>query len=537
MQDQTDSELLHAYAAAKSDAAFAEIVRRYSDLVYSAALRQAVDADQARDLAQSVFADLAAKAGSLPKDARLVGWLYRGVRFAALEHHRKERRRHERERTAMEMSDSPTDAPTDWSAIRPILDSAMAVLDDRDRDAILLRFFRNESLAAVGAALGVSEDAAQKRVSRALVRVRDLLAKRGIRTTDATLSAALAAHAVEAAPAGFAGIFVAHALTAGPAALTPVALPALSKMKIPMLKLAVCGGFATLVLLNLHTRAQLHRAETLIRQQVDEIASLQTKLAPQAAASPDNSDARNTERELLRLRAEVARLRAGLADQKPIVAAPLKYPATTAAAPATPQIFIRSRFLSVPGSYVTSDATGLLSDEQATNMLPMLESQGANLLSAPAVITLSGRRAQLMTGSTVPIGGVQTNLGLTMDLLPETASNSTAINLAVAVRLSRLADDSPAQDGSQLRVETDEITNSIAIPVSQTLILTHRVSGIWPGLSDGTNDATAGARSLIVLITPQLIDAAGNIQVQTAAASSEPDGTVVSNGRIPNSKF
>src|SRR3954467_11121983 len=102
MQARTDTELLHDFAANHSEAAFGEIVRRYADFVYSAALRQTASPDAAHDVAQMVFTDLARKAGSLPPSTLLIGWLCHASRLAALEQLRRDRRRLHRERQAME---------------------------------------------------------------------------------------------------------------------------------------------------------------------------------------------------------------------------------------------------------------------------------------------------------------------------------------------------------------------------------------------------------------------------------------------------
>src|ERR1051325_2088000 len=198
MQTRTDAELLREYAADRSEAAFGEIVRRYADFVYSAVRRQKADAEQACDVAQIVFTDLARKAPSLRADTVLIGWLCHAARLAALEQLRGDRRRTQRERQAMELHEPAPEIPDDWRAVRPLLDEAIAGLNHEDRDALLLRFFQNASLASVGATFGVSEDAAQKRVSRALGRLREFLAKRGIHTTAAALSGVLMANAVEA---------------------------------------------------------------------------------------------------------------------------------------------------------------------------------------------------------------------------------------------------------------------------------------------------------------------------------------------------
>jgi len=533
MQGQSDNELLHAYATAKSEAAFSEIVRRYSDLVYSAAMRQSVDADQARDLAQTVFADLARKAGSLPPGTLLIGWLYRSARFAALDHIRKEQRRHQRERDAMQLSDPPAGSSANWHAIRPVLDSAMATLDVPDRDAVLLRFFKGESLAAVGAALGVSEDAAQKRVARAVGRVREFFAKRGIRTTDEALSVALAAHAVEAGPNGLAATLTASALAQIAAPALPASVSAFSAKSI-ILTLALGGGFATLVLLNLHSFAQLRQARDLVRQQAADLATL--RAAPQApVAAPGNpSTSRNDEREILRLRGEIALLRRELADREAAHSLAATVPLLQDSTPARPTISIKTHFLAIPARFAAGDMTGILTAEQATAAIDAFKRQGAVVLGEPMLITVSGRRGKVMIGSTVPLAGVHTNIGLTVDLMPECPTNSAAgqertIDLSMAARLTRLMDASPAQDGSQPQVEAMDITNSAALNVlsGNTMVLVRRTPGDWPWMNGNDTNAPPTPRNLMIFVSPEIVGAAETNGLQTADAPSSTDITAL----------
>jgi len=176
MQDKSDTRLLREYAEQGSEVAFREIVSRHMALVYLYALRKVNSPDLARDVAQCVFADLARKSkpliGKLADNASLCGWLYCSTRRAALMLLRSERRRHTRERQATEQVDPAFEEPLEWNRVRPLLDEAMADLNNVDREALLLRYFQKRDLHAVGAALGVSDDAAQKRVSRALGRLR-----------------------------------------------------------------------------------------------------------------------------------------------------------------------------------------------------------------------------------------------------------------------------------------------------------------------------------------------------------------------------
>src|SRR6266404_878930 len=208
-----DRSLLCQYAQRHSDEAFASLVNRHLNLVYSVALRQVRSPHLAQEIAQSVFSDLARTAGTLKPDTVLSAWLYRVAYRTAVDVVRQESRRHAREQIAMDMAAMNT-ASSEWMRIAPLLDEAMEVLDEEDRTAILLRYFDNKSLREVGDMLGISEDAAQKRVSRAVARLRELFSKRGVVVGTGGLAVVISANAVQAAPAGLAvTISAAAALT------------------------------------------------------------------------------------------------------------------------------------------------------------------------------------------------------------------------------------------------------------------------------------------------------------------------------------
>lgn len=253
MQLLSDVQLLEHYARQGSEAVFGEIVARYADLVYSAALRQLRSPDAARDVTQTVFIDLARKSSSLahklPANGSVVGWLFRSMRFAALNFIRNDRRRQNTEKQVMDNSQplSPElDGTLDWDRVRPLLDAAISSLGDKDRDALLLRFFQNQDFRGVGAALDISDDAAQKRVSRALEKLRRLLARQGINTTGVALSAAISAHAVQSAPAALIPALTKSAITA---AATPVTALAVTKVvAIITLHKAIAGAMLILLL-------------------------------------------------------------------------------------------------------------------------------------------------------------------------------------------------------------------------------------------------------------------------------------------------
>lgn len=196
----TDAQLMREFAASGAEEAFAELVRRHAGLVRAAALRQTNDAHLADEVTQAVFLLLARKAGSLSPKVVLLGWLMQAARFAANDLLRAERRRRQRENAAFQMNtiapDTNDESARLWERVAPVLDDSLARLREADRSALLLRFFRNCSLAEVGAALGIAEEAARKRVGRALEKLREELQRRGVVASATSLPGLLAQQAV-----------------------------------------------------------------------------------------------------------------------------------------------------------------------------------------------------------------------------------------------------------------------------------------------------------------------------------------------------
>jgi RNA polymerase sigma factor (sigma-70 family) len=311
-----DGELLRRYAEERSEAAFAELVRRHVDLVYSAALRQVNgDAHLAQDVAQMVFTELSRRAASLSRRPVLTGWLYTCAHFCAAKAVRTERRRYSREQAAMhELLDNPGPEP-DWEKIFPMLDGVMIELGEPDREAILMRYFENRQLGEIGQRLGLSEDAARKRVESALEKLRALFARRGI-TTGASLAAALSANAVQSAPAGLAAALTAGSATAAAGAgatVTFLKLMTMGKLQISFMSVVLAGGVTAPLIVHYRAQAELREANAALKTRDDELSAQSAEsqrlsnLLAHAADAQQLSAAQ--EAELLRLRSEVGSLR------------------------------------------------------------------------------------------------------------------------------------------------------------------------------------------------------------------------------------
>lgn len=215
-----DMELVRDYAESGTEAAFAELVSRHINLVYSVALRQVGDAHLAEDVTQAVFILLARKAGSLGSKTILPGWLCRTTRYVCADALKTQRRRELREQEAhMQAVLNENDATSKtWTQIAPLLEAALEHLGQKDHDAIVLRYFNDRSMSEVGAALGASEDAAKVRVNRALEKLRKFFSKRGVASTTAIIAGIISANSVQAAPAALASSVTAVAVTKGAAA-------------------------------------------------------------------------------------------------------------------------------------------------------------------------------------------------------------------------------------------------------------------------------------------------------------------------------
>ncbi|HZM01463.1 MAG TPA: sigma-70 family RNA polymerase sigma factor, partial [Candidatus Saccharimonadales bacterium] len=309
-----------------TEVAFTELVTRHTNLVYSAALRLMNSPDLAAEITQSVFIGLARGARTLsPRlaaDASLAGWLCRSARNIACNARRNEFRQHSRERQAMEDLNAAPETTLDWERLRPVLDRAMAQLSEPDYDALVMRYFNNQDLRSVGRALGVSDDTAQKRVSRALDKLREQLAQHGISSPAAAIAVVLSANAVQAAPIGLAAAISNAALLAGTAFATTttativktIAMTTLQKalLTITIAAVASAGVFEArqAAVLRYQVQALQKQQNPLIEQLAIE-QNLNQKLSNKLARATDSQALSKAQfNDLMRLRGQIGVARA-----------------------------------------------------------------------------------------------------------------------------------------------------------------------------------------------------------------------------------
>ena len=321
MNDQTDQQLLRDYGMHRSEAAFAELVRRHVDLVHSAAHRMLGDPHLARDITQATFVALAQHAAQLTDRPALSGWLHTTARNLAVKTIRTDARRRVREQEAVVMNELlSADSEASWEEIAPHLDAALGALAEPERDAVLLRYFEKKSAAEIGSTLGISAAAAQKRVSRAVEGLRECFAKRGVTVGAGGLVVVISANAVQAAPVGLV-VTISAAALAGTAATTSTFIAATTKT-IAMTTLQKSLVTATVAVL---AGAGIYQARQAVqlREQVQTLQQQQAPLAEQiqqlqgerddatnrlADLLAENSQLKATpeRNEILRLRGQVA---------------------------------------------------------------------------------------------------------------------------------------------------------------------------------------------------------------------------------------
>jgi RNA polymerase sigma factor (sigma-70 family) len=317
VNEPRDHELLRDYTENSCESAFTELVNRHVALVYSVALRVVVDAHLAEDVTQTTFAILAREARHLAGRACLSSWLHRTASNQAAKLVRGEMRRRTREHEAYAMQSLSPEPDSDWKQIVPLLDLAINKLAETDRVVILSRYFERKTAGEIGALLQVSEEAAQKRVTRALERLRGILAGHGAMLSPTALATLVTAQAVVAVPAGLSTSISASALAAGTAAggitFTTLKLIIMSKVKVSIASALIIAGVAAPLIIQYQKLSSLRQENQALRQQIRQVDALRKQ---KEDLSRQLSDARQNQplsraqfSELLRLRGEVGPLR------------------------------------------------------------------------------------------------------------------------------------------------------------------------------------------------------------------------------------
>jgi RNA polymerase sigma factor (sigma-70 family) len=273
-----NQQLLADYVETGSEAAFRELVLRYTNLVYSVAVRVTCGNSQlAEDIGQTVFSDLSRKAHSLSREVMLGGWLHRHTCFVAATVMRGERRRQQREKHAVQMSAIQDQGEDHLARVAPILDEAINQLDAEDRTAVLLRFFEERNLRSVGEEIGTTENAARMRVTRALQKLQTALRLRGVTISASALATVLAGNAVTAAPIGAAVSFSSAAFIGANSgtglSLSGLKIIAMTNLKLGTICAVLVAGVATDLLIRRHWQLGFERENQSLVQRIAQLQS------------------------------------------------------------------------------------------------------------------------------------------------------------------------------------------------------------------------------------------------------------------------
>ena len=576
----SDLDLLGQFARGKSQDAFTALVNRHVNLVYSAALRQVRSPQLAEEVAQSVFADLARDARKLSGTGfqpvhSLTPWLYAVTRRTAIDVIRKESRRQLREKIAVEMNamNAQNHLPhfakcgndSAWPDIEPVLDDAMAALDETDRSAILLRYFENKNLREVGESLKISDDAAQKRVSRAVEQLREFFSKRNVTIGASGLVVVISANAVQSAPIGLALTIANTSLAAG-TTLTFMKIATATKMKLAFNAIIVAGAVTALVIQQ-QNQTKLRGENELLRQQIAQLQADNSSLSNRIAEIGEAKKLSESQfTELLKLRGEIGFLRRQL-DESTQENRKLQNVRVQMRSLNTnsfvPQLHIKARFIAMPKgtsydfkmfSAQASNkgiSSGILNDESFRNILRELRSHDdVETLAEPEVVTTSGRQTQMRATQTINVvtkfmlqesNNVSSivpqtepvETGPILDVIPRVLSDGYTIELQVIPSVTEFLGYAPSTkttpaytvNGQGIDVPTvspqfqvQETTNTVNLLDNQTVVLALKGQRVPANATaaDATFLQSDGSktkyqdRKTLVFITATIVDLAGN---------------------------
>ena len=234
-RDDSDEQLLHAFAAGHDESAFATLVRRHGSMVLHVCRRVLGQQQDAEDAFQAAFLVLARNAGSLRKKSAVASFLH-GTAYRLALHAKRaaaRRRKHESSLGTLTQPRSPADPADDlsWREARGLLDEEIARLPEKYRSVFVLCCLEELSREEVGRRLGLKERTVLSRLAEARRRLRQRLARRGVELTAVLSATALAPSSASALPAGLMAntLQAASALGQGTAGLVSAPVAALLK--------------------------------------------------------------------------------------------------------------------------------------------------------------------------------------------------------------------------------------------------------------------------------------------------------------------
>lgn len=236
------------YCDERCERSFACLVESHLGLVLSVANRILRNPSLAEDAAQKAFTKLASQPEKVPTGLPVEAWLHRTTRSIAIDMVRAEEVRRRHEKTAVDLA-AMKEPDAEWSRLSAEIDRALDELPTADRIAIVLRFFKNQTHAQVGAAIGVGEDASYMRIQRALEKLKRILSRRGLTFSAAVLATALPAHATTPVSAGLPALIARNSLSAAASmtGTTPIIFSILMKAKTILLPLSCVALLVTAI--------------------------------------------------------------------------------------------------------------------------------------------------------------------------------------------------------------------------------------------------------------------------------------------------
>lgn len=190
---ENEAVLLQRFSTGSDAEAFAELVRRYVQLVYSTSWRVLKDETDANDVTQETFFELTRQANRI--SGSLACWLHRVATQKSIDVIR--RRVHRRQREQVYARTRPVEVQS-WQDLSGHVDRALDKLDEHTRSLLLDHFIAGKTTATIAQEQGVSQATISRRINAALEQLRGILRRKGLLVTTVALGTLLMENAAEA---------------------------------------------------------------------------------------------------------------------------------------------------------------------------------------------------------------------------------------------------------------------------------------------------------------------------------------------------